>query len=235
MEKVRIYTFIDRNFLDPGEGIREMKPAFLAPVNPESFTKNLKIDLDQRRGHGSHGTDLRFKSTVPEELRLEFILDGTQTIEGYGGEDTTLKTMPVHDQLKKFLDSVYKYEGEIHRPKFLLLIWGSEIRFRCILSNLDINHTLFNTNGEPLRAKLSATFLNYKAREERLAEERQQSADLTHQRKVKQGDRLDLMTYRIYNDSNYFLQVGKANGLTQIRNIKPGLNLFFPPFDKNEA
>lgn len=235
MEKVRIYTFIDRNFLDPGEGIKEMKPAFLAPVNPESFTKNLKIDLDQRRGHGSHGTDLRFKSTVPEELRLEFILDGTQTIDGYGGEDTTLKTMPVHDQLKKFLDSVYKYEGEIHRPKFLLLIWGSEIRFRCILSNLDINHTLFNTNGEPLRAKLSVTFLNYKAREERLAEERQQSADLTHQRKVKQGDRLDLMTYRIYNDSNYFLQVGKANGLTQIRNIKPGLNLFFPPFDKNEA
>jgi hypothetical protein len=235
MEKVRIYTFIDRNFLDPGEGIKEMKPAFLAPVNPETFTKNLKIDLDQRRGHGSHGTDLRFKSTVPEELRLEFILDGTQTIDGYGGEDTTLKTMPVHDQLKKFLDSVYKYEGEIHRPKFLLLIWGSEIRFRCILSNLDINHTLFNTNGEPLRAKLSATFLNYKAREERLAEERQQSADLTHQRKVKQGDRLDLMTYRIYNDSNYFLQVGKANGLTQIRNIKPGLNLFFPPFDKNEA
>ncbi len=235
MEKVRIYTFIDRNFLDPGEGIKEIKPAFLAPVNPETFTKNLKIDLDQRRGHGSHGTDLRFKSTVPEELRLEFILDGTQTIDGYGGEDTTLKTMPVHDQLKKFLDSVYKYEGEIHRPKFLLLIWGSEIRFRCILSNLDINHTLFNTNGEPLRAKLSATFLNYKAREERLAEERQQSADLTHQRKVKQGDRLDLMTYRIYNDSNYFLQVGKANGLTQIRNIKPGLNLFFPPFDKNEA
>jgi hypothetical protein len=235
MEKVRIYAFMDRNFQDPGEGIKTLTPAFMAPVNPESFTKNLKIDLDQRRGHGSHGTDLRFKSTVPEELRLEFVLDGTQTIEGYGGEDSTLKTMPVHDQLKKFLDSVYKYEGEIHRPKFLLVIWGSEIRFRCILSNLDINYTLFNTKGEPLRAKLTASFLNYKAREERLAAERQQSPDLTHLRKVREGDRLDLMTYRIYNDSKYFLQVGKVNGLTQIRNVRSGTDLFFPPFDKNEA
>lgn len=235
MDKVRIYTFIDKNFLDPGEGIREITPAFMAPINPESFTKNLKIDIDQRRGHGSNGTDLRYKSTMPEELKLEFILDGTQTMQGYGGEDSTMVTMAVHDQLQKFLDAVYTYKGEIHRPKFLLLIWGSEIRFRCILSNLDINHTLFNEKGEPLRAKLSVTFLNYKAREERLAAERQESADLTHQRKVKQGDRLDLMTYRIYNDSNYFLQVGKANRLTQIRNIQPGLTLFFPPFDKNEA
>lgn len=234
MEKVRIYAFTDENFTEPEMG-SEGLPAFMAPINPESFTKNLKIDFDSRRGHGSNGTDLRYKSTVPEELRLEFILDGTQTMEGYGGSDKELKSMPVHDQLKKFLDSVYKYEGEIHRPKFLLLIWGSEIRFRCILSNLDINHTLFNTKGEPLRARLTATFLNYKAREERLAEERQQSADLTHQRQVKQGDRLDLMTFKIYNDSKYFLQVGKTNMLTHIRNIKPGLNLFFPPFDKNEA
>ena len=235
MEKVRIYAFLDENFNDPGEGIKDLSPAFMAPINPESFTKNLKIDLDQRRGHGSNGTDLKYKSTVPEELRLEFLLDGTQTMEGYGGEDTTLKTMPVHKQLKKFLDAVYKYKGEIHRPKFLLLIWGSEIRFRCILSNLDINHTLFNADGEPLRAKLSATFLNYKAREQRLADERQESADLTHQRKVNQGDRLDLMTYKIYNDPKYFLQVGKVNALTHIRHIKPGINIFFPPFDKNET
>jgi Contractile injection system tube protein len=94
MEKVRIYTFIDRNFRDPGEGIKALTPAFMAPINPESFTKNLKIDLDERRGHGSHGTDLRFKSTVPEELRLEFILDGTQTMEGMEVPILPLKQWP---------------------------------------------------------------------------------------------------------------------------------------------
>jgi hypothetical protein len=97
-----------------------------------------------------------------------------------------------------------------------------------------LNHTLFNSDGSPLRAKLTATFLNYKAREERLAEEGQRSPDLTHYRKVKQGDRLDLMSYRIYNDSKYFLQVGRANQLTSIRNIQPGSEIYFPPFAKNE-
>jgi len=208
---------------------------FVTPINPESFTKNFKIDLDTRRGHGNQGTELRFKSTVPEELRLEFVLDGTGTMEGYGGDNTTYKNKPVHEQLDDLLQCVYNFDGEIHRPRFLIVFWGSEIDFRCVLSSLDINYTLFNPAGEPLRAKINATFLNYKAREERLAEERRSSPDLTHYRKVEQSDRLDLMTHKIYNDTKYFLQVAKANDLTSVRNVQPGLDLFFPPFNKNEA
>jgi polyribonucleotide nucleotidyltransferase len=52
---------------------------------------------------------------------------------------------------------------------------------------------------------------------------------------VKEGDRLDLLTYSIYNDSNYFLQVGKVNGYTTVRKIAPGKQIYFPPFDKNEV
>jgi len=43
------------------------------------------------------------------------------------------------------------------------------------------------------------------------------------------------LTYEIYNDSNYFLQVAKANGLSTVRRLKPGSEIYFPPFDKNEA
>ena len=61
------------------------------------------------------------------------------------------------------------------------------------------------------------------------------SPDLTHIRQVKLGDRLDLMTYKIYNDSRYVLQVAAANKLSTIRKITPGRDLYFPPFDKNES
>lgn len=225
MDKLRIYAFEDQTF-------KKKVGNITLPINPESFTKNLRVNLDRRQAHGNVGTDLRFKSTIPEELRLDFILDGTQTMEGYR-ED--LKNKSVHQQLKIFLKVAYDYKSESHRPNFLLLIWGTDLRFRCVLSNLDINYTLFNADGDPLRARLTGTFLNYKSAEERLAEERSSSPDLTHYRKVKEGDRLDLMTYRIYNDSKYFLQVGRANHLSAIRNIRPGLELYFPPFDKNEA
>lgn len=249
LEKLIIYSFADRNFSDSTESIEAADKKFTAPVNPESFSKNFKIDLDIRRGHGNNGTDIRFKSTVPEELRLEFILDCTGTIQGYPEEyikkkkpddiketdpEPATEIMPVHEQLKMFLECVYNFQGEIHRPRFLMIIWGSEIKFRCVLSNLDVNYTLFKPDGSPLRVKLTANFLNYKARIEREAEERKSSPDLTHYRKVKQGDRLDLMTFRIYNNSKYFLQVGRANSLSRIRHIRPGTELYFPPFDQTQ-
>lgn len=227
LEKLIIKSFANRDFT--GE---DASRKFTAPINPESFTKNYKVDLDTRTGHGNHGTEPGFKSTAPEELRLEFILDGTRTMEGYVEE---YKKLSVHDQLDKFLKCAYNFDGDIHRPRFLIILWGSEINFRCVLSNLDINHTLFDPDGTPLRVKITATFLNYKAREERVAESRQNSPDLTHYKKVEQGDRLDLMTFGIYNDPSYFLQVGKVNGLSSIRNVKPGVELYFPPFNKNES
>ena len=228
LQKFTIHSYRDRNFTQDSKGA-----VFTIPINPESFTKNFKIDLDERRGHGNQGTDPRFKSTVPEQLKIDFVLDGTNTMEGYRFADENTRT--VKAQLEAFLACVYDFEGEIHRPRFLKLFWGEDLKFSCILSNLDINYNLFNPDGTPLRVKISATFLNYLAQQARTAKERQASPDLTHYRKVTAGDRLDLMTYKIYNDSKYFLQVAKANRLSGLRNLDPGADLYFPPFDKNEA
>jgi len=247
LQKLRIYSFEDKEFRDPGEGIDKLTPTFETPINPESFTKNLKIDVDIRRQHGGRGTDVRFKSTAPEELKIDFILDGTGLMEGYKFENYVarvdsqdikqehLDVVSVHDQLDKFLNCVYKLSPKIHRPKFLLIIWGSEIRFRGVLSNLDINYTLFNPDGTPIRAKLSCTFVDYKTREQRIAEDKPNSPDLTHYRKVKAGDKLHQMTYRIYNDTKYILQVSKVNRLTSFRELATGTELYFPPFDQNES
>lgn len=234
LTKLIIYSFEDRNFSDSDKDLEKAGKKFSVPINPESFTKNFKVDVDIRRGHGSNGTDIRFKSTAPEELKLDFILDGTHTMEGYGGEDAGFIRKPVNEQLELFMSCVYKYEGKIHRPRFLMLLWGSEIRFRCVLTNLDVNHTLFNPRGEPLRVKLSATFMDYKTRAERIASDAPKSADLTHYRRVKDGERLDLLTFKIYNDPKYFLQVAKANSLGTVRRIKPGSELYFPPFEKTD-
>jgi hypothetical protein len=141
----------------------------------------------------------------------------------------------VHDQLEDLKKCVYNFDGKIHRPRFLVVMWGSEINFKCVLSNLDLNYTLFEPDGSPLRVKVSATFLAHKSREQLLAESKASSPDLTHFRKVKQGDRLDLLTNSIYNNPKYFMQVGKVNGLTTLRQVVPGSNLYFPPFNKNEA
>ena len=175
---------------------------------------------------------MKFKSTAPEELKLEFIFDGTHTIQDYYYDTQSQKTLT--EQVDQFLKTVYDMSGEIHMPRYLKLFWGENFMMQCVMTNVDINYTLFNKTGEPLRAKISATFLDHIAKEQRVAREGKQSPDLSHVRKVISGDRLDAMAYDIYKDSKYMLQVAKANGLVSVRNLNPGISLLFPPFDKTE-
>lgn len=227
MAKFEIKSFSDNKFKKDGG-----KKDFKLPINPETFSRNLKVERDTTKGHGNNQTNPKFVGTAPEELKIEFILDGTGTMEGYL---ESLKNMPVKDQLKKFVECVYDYDGKIHSPRYLKIHYGSEVKFDCVLTSLDINYTLFNSDGSPLRAKLTANFLQYIDPESRAKKERNSSPDLTHKRIVKAGDRLDLMTYNIYDSPAYFLQVGFRNELTTVRRIKPGQEIHFHPFDKSEA
>lgn len=213
-------TYRTRDTIDP----------YFVPVNPETYSQNYKVEYDLRRGHGNQGTDAKFKSTVPEELQLEFLLDGTGTVQGYYNPDSET----VQQQFTRFKDTVYSMNGNIHRPRFLKVFWGDFV-FPCILTNMDVKYTLFDPEGRPLRAKLNCTFVNYVAQEERVARENKRSPDLTHLREVEEGNRLDLMANEVYNDSQYILQLAKANGLTSFRNLKPGTEIVFPPFDKTET
>jgi Contractile injection system tube protein len=225
LSKLIIHSFEKNDF-------REESLSFTTPINPETFTKTSHVELDMTRGHGQPGTDPKYKSTAPEELKIEFILDGTKTMEGYVKK---YKDMEVTDQLKEFTDCVYQYKGNIHRPRFLIVRWGSEIKFPCVLSHMDINYSLFKPNGDPLRAKVTASFVKYDTPEAIFRANNINSPDLTHIKIFTQGSRLDLMTYKIYNDVNFFLQVARSNNLSNVRHIKTGTDLYFPPINKNEA
>ncbi|MFN8303912.1 MAG: hypothetical protein U0U46_15600 [Saprospiraceae bacterium] len=226
LQKVYIWSHDDRN-----RNNHDADKRFVLPINPESYAENFRVEYDTRRGSGSDASELRYKSTAPKELRLEFVFDGTETVENYGQAGKS-----VHDQIHEFLQTVYNIDGNIHRPRFLEVHWGKFV-FPCLLTNLDINYTLFDEDGNPLRAKLNATFMNYRTREESGRLRRNSSPDLTHRRLIQPGDRLDLMAYRIYNDPKYVLQVADANEMTSIRNIQPlvGQEIQFPPIDKTNT
>ena len=226
LTKMVIHTFEKNDFKVEDKSLK-----FTTPINPETFTKTSHIELELSRAHGQPGTDPKYISTKPEELKIEFILDGTNTLEGYVDK---YNKMEVYDQIKAFTDCVYKYEGNTHRPRFLIVRWGKELRFPCVLSHMDISYSLFKSNGNPLRAKITATFVKYETPEAIARAENISSPDLTHIRVSKQGDRLDLLTYKIYNDPAFFLQVGRANGLSSVRNVTAGIELYFPPINKNE-
>lgn len=221
--KIRVEAYANKRLEGSPTG------TFDLPINPDAYTQTFKVETERRTGHGNQHTDPRYIATPPEELRLDFYFDGTQTAEGYA------QTGSVREQIDRFKGLVYTMNGSIHRPNFLKVCWGRDLTFPCLLKNLDVNYTLFNADGSPLRAKLTATFLNFQAAEERQRRERKQSPDLTRQHRTVAGDRLDVLTYEHYNDPTYVLQVAKANRLTTFRALPANQLLAFPPFDKTEV
>jgi len=71
LSKMVIHCFSDKDFQQ-----EEKDKLFTVPINPETFYRSYKVDLDNRTGHGQPGTQPGYKSTSPEELRIDFVLDG---------------------------------------------------------------------------------------------------------------------------------------------------------------
>lgn len=222
--KLTVFAFKDKR-LEKSAG------DFVLPVNPEQFAQTHKVEYDVKPAQGAQGVEGRFKSAAPEELKLDFVFDGTGTIYGYAHSHVG---QSVPDQIAEFKNVVYDLQGDIHQPKYLKLVW-KDFTFDCILTELQVTYTLFDPEGTPLRAKLSCTFLNYKETERRVREENKNSPDLTHLRTVREQDTLPLMTDGIYDTPTYYLEVARANDLTNFRRLSVNAELVFPPVAKTRA
>lgn len=220
LEKFVIRAFRDRKVND------ELVSTFVIPINPDNLAEDLQVRHERSQHQGAQGNDMRYRGSAPNKLSLNLLFDNTGTVEG-----NRLNGVPVSQQLARFKATVYDMAPETHQPYYLKIIYNTFI-FDCVLTSLKIQYTLFNSVGEPIRAKVTANFEEYKEPKRRVREEDKRSPDLTHVRVVGEGDNLPLMTYRIYGDTKYYLQVAKANGLTNIRRLNVGSQLILPAIDK---
>ncbi|WP_452229070.1 CIS tube protein [Lacinutrix sp. MEBiC02404] len=143
--KVLIFAYNDRSFSTLCK--LQSNPISL-PVNPKGFSQNYRLTTNK----------ITIKSYVvsePKELKLDFILDGTNTIAGYTYNSIN---HAVKEQLALFVHTVYFKKASEKYPRFLKIKWGDSLAFTGILSDLNLNYTLFEPNGDPLRIEVSATF-----------------------------------------------------------------------------
>jgi hypothetical protein len=197
-----------------------------AMITPDSYTIDTQLEFNPAQGHGTSGQTPKFALTNPEETASAFLLDNPGIIDGSATENLTQK-------LQDFQAFLMGYDGTTHEPKFFKLAWGTLLcKGRC--TGLNVNYKLFNPDGAPIRALAKVTFKEFKEDNLRVAEENNQSPDLTHYRLVKKGDSLPLMCFLIYGDSRHYLEVARANKLVNFRALTVGEEIFFPPFAKAE-
>ncbi len=216
LEKLLIKSYDQADY--SGEPIGE----FRAFINPNEITMAYEMEYDSAQGSGTTGSRMEFKKVKPGDLALTFFIDGT-------GANGVL--VDVQEQVDLF-QTVTGYNGDIHRPNYLKVTWGTLQIKRCVLKSASIAYKLFKPSGIPLRAVISANFTDNSDDETRVAFAQDQSPDLTHMRIIKDGDTLPLMCYRIYGSPHHYIEVAKANGLDNFRQLVPGEQLFFPPLEK---
>jgi hypothetical protein len=195
---------------------------FEAYLNPQEITLSYEMEYDSAQGSGTTNSRMEFKKVKPGDLSLTFFLDGT----GANG-----KRIDVQQKIEEF-QTITGYNGDIHRPNYLIVAWGTMQIKRCILKSASIAYKLFQSNGVPQRAIITANFSDNSDDQTRVAIAQDQSPDLTHLRVIRAGDNLPRLCDEIYGDPLYYLEVARANGIDDFRNLPAGTRVFFPPIAK---
>ncbi|MCC9018710.1 MULTISPECIES: hypothetical protein [Flavobacterium] len=221
LEKLKIVAYSDPQF---NNKIADGK--FSTLMNPEKYTYHYKIETDDTQASGTSTVSPKFNKKLPENLELDFVFDRSGVISGYKSSSNG-----IIDDIEKFKKVILDYNGDEHKPNYLMISWGT-LLFKGALTEMEIEFKLFNPDGTPIRAIAKAKFQGFVEDNLRAARENNKSPDLTHYRIVKEGDTLPLMTYHIYGDSKYYLEVAKVNNIINFRKLKTGQKLFFPPLQK---
>ena len=221
LEKLKVVAYSDPEF-----NTKVADGEFATLMNPEKYTYHYKIETDENQAAGTSTVSPKFNKKLPENLELDFVFDRSGVINGFESTKDG-----IIDDIEKFKKVILDYNGDEHKPNYLIISWGA-LLFKGSLTEMNIEFKLFKPDGTPIRAVAKAKFQGFVEDNLRAAKENNKSPDLTHYRTVKEGDTLPLMTFRIYGDSKYYLEVARVNNLINFRKLKTGQKIFFPPLQK---
>jgi len=199
--------------------------SFEAMFNPSQYSLTYRNKVRHHRTLGPDAGDLEFAGQEPASFQVRLMLDGTGATESFGlvtGFGLAVPT--VKEKVNQFLTTCYRVVEDEHQPNVVHLQWGI-VDFYGQIESLQINFTLFDQSGNPLRAELDVRFVGHDDH----GFVNLSSPDLTHVRVTKAGDSLPLLAKEIYGSSRYYLLIADANGLDDFRNLQPGTVLHFPP------
>jgi phage protein U len=137
------------------------------------------------------------------------------------------------------VSSLAVFNKEAHRPPKLTLSWGqgspggvhADFPFTGVLEALKQQFLLFQSDGTPVRAKLSVTFLQFSLSPEELKKNEAHSADKTKTYLVKAGDTASGIAGRFYKDPARWRHIALANDIDHPARLEAGRMLIIPAFE----
>lgn len=210
--KLTIVAYTDVEFRNPA-GI-----VWVALLNPTELSFNRKNRYQNTQATGSARGEQSYTGGDPDQVSLDLLLDGT----GVVGEPGSIG--PRLDALLALAD----FRGDTHQPYYVHAHWG-RFSFRGVLEQVDVTYTLFDRDGEPLRAKVTLMMKEALSPLEVAANTKPESPDLYQTWVVRDGESLDAIAATVYGDAAYWRPLADVNDLTNPRGLLTGQLLMLPP------
>lgn len=185
-----------------------------------------------------------FKGGNPTSLKLELLFDTYSTTPK--GEPITRDRAPdwgsdALDVRKAYIDKLYaltridtntKKNDKTGRPPQVVFSWGKNFEFHSVVKSLNVQFTMFASNGVPVRAKVNLAL--QECQDPDSAKPRQNpTSQGTWGHKVytvKPGDTIDRIAYQEYQDSAKWRFIAECNNLDDPMDLRPGQLLAIEPY-----
>jgi hypothetical protein len=216
LQLMQITGYTDEEFQTAFSG----KP-YSTMINPDSIKWTKSIEYNEQQAPDSSAPSQKYKSTPSDKLSFDITIDCTGIV------DSTRTNMAT--EITALESIVYTYNGQIHRPNFVKVQWGSNIIFKGVLTSFDISYSLFKPDGSPLRAKISLAFSQYISPTTVAKVDGEESPDISHLVTVVEGMTLPQLCMQVWNNNMYYIQTARFNDLDKFRKLKGVTQLVFPP------
>ncbi len=214
---------------DPRSGLNGQKVEFMFNPSEYSIAKSNKWEMKANKS--GNVPKWEFGGGDPRQMTIELFFNSYLIPKGGSLDDVRART----NTLFKFMMIDKKLAGKkskMGEPPACRLVWGkdSKYHFDCYILSCTVKYTMFDETGTPIRATATLT-LKEVADPENLGGTNPTSRGEPGRQLyvVSEGDRLDWIAYREYNDANEWRRIAEANHITNPLSLQPGMTLVIPP------
>jgi hypothetical protein len=182
--------------------------------NPSEYTISKSNQFQPTPNKTADSPHMDLKQVGARSLKLNLFFDTYET-----GEDVNTKTKMLWDFMNRKIDE----DGE---PIQVVFKW-SVFSFVSYITNINQQFTMFTNEGLPVRAKVDVSFTEYIPKP---GKQNPTSGGGPPDRlwTVIEGDRLDLIAYKVYNDATQWRLIAERNRIANPLSLRVGQLLEIP-------
>ena len=162
---------------------------------------------------------IQFNQGDARTLKVELMLDTYSSKKRKKKDIRTKYIIP--------LSKLMELDSELHAPPPCKVLWGS-LDFKGVMESLNTTYTLFNSEGVPVRAKVSLSFKEMIPLDVQAKNPPLNSPDRRKLFKMTEGDSIWNMANHAYGDPSLWRVIADANDIDDPLNIELGRDLVIP-------